>query len=135
MGGSYFLDSNVLIYLLEDDKFKKEKTMELVFQKPKISIQVINENINVCIKKFRMKEIDIRKHVDILQSYCSVDVVTNETSNKALFLSFKYKYSYYDSLILSSALENKCDVLFSEDFQNNQLIENSLKIINPFAVK
>ena len=44
----------------------------------------------------------------------------------------KYQYSYYDSLIIATALESKCNILYSEDMHHGQIIENSLKIINPF---
>ena len=43
----------------------------------------------------------------------------------------KYNISYYDSLILSSAIDSKCNILYSEDMQHNQKIE-TLTIINPF---
>jgi predicted nucleic acid-binding protein len=35
-------------------------------------------------------------------------------------------------MMLAAALENKCSELYSEDMQNNQIIEGTLKIINPF---
>jgi predicted nucleic acid-binding protein len=35
---------------------------------------------------------------------------------------------YYDSLIIATALENACSVLYSEDMQHNQKIENQLRI-------
>jgi len=38
-----------------------------------------------------------------------------------------------DSLVLSAALGNGCSVLYSEDLQHNQTIENTLKILNPFV--
>jgi len=44
----------------------------------------------------------------------------------------KYRYSYYDSVIIASALQNNCTVLYSEEMNHNQVIENSLTIINPF---
>ncbi|MBC8485458.1 MAG: hypothetical protein H8D45_05400 [Bacteroidetes bacterium] len=47
-------------------------------------------------------------------------------------LKEKYHYSVYDSLILASAIEADCTILFSEDLHHNQLIENKLRIINPF---
>jgi len=49
-----------------------------------------------------------------------------------LLIKDKYKYSYYDCLIISTALLNNCDTLYSEDMQHGQLIENKLEIINPF---
>ncbi len=43
----------------------------------------------------------------------------------------KYRY---DSLIVVSALENNCSILYTEDLQDGQVIENALKIVNPFRV-
>jgi predicted nucleic acid-binding protein len=45
-----------------------------------------------------------------------------------------YGFSFYDSLIVASALEMKCDVLYSEDLQNGQQIGKQLTIVNPFII-
>ena len=45
----------------------------------------------------------------------------------------RYKFSWWDSLIVSTALENDCNTLLSEDLQHNQLIEGRLRVINPFV--
>ena len=50
----------------------------------------------------------------------------------ALNLKERYKYQFYDCLILATALENSCSILYSEDMQHKQTIEKSLQIINPF---
>jgi predicted nucleic acid-binding protein len=55
-----------------------------------------------------------------------------DTINSALNIHFKYHFSYYDSLIIASALQNECSILYSEDLNHNQKIENVLTIINPF---
>jgi predicted nucleic acid-binding protein len=55
-----------------------------------------------------------------------------DTIKKALYLHEKYRYSYYDSLILASALENGCKMIFTEDLQNGQVIEKTLKVVNIF---
>ena len=47
----------------------------------------------------------------------------------------KYKLQFYDSLIIATALENNCSVLYSEDMQHGFEIENTLTIINPFKEK
>jgi predicted nucleic acid-binding protein len=44
----------------------------------------------------------------------------------------RYRFSFYDSLIIATALEASCTTLYSEDMQHGQLIENKLLIINPF---
>ncbi len=43
----------------------------------------------------------------------------------------RYNFSYYDSLIVSAAINSKCNKLYSEDMQDRLMIED-LMIINPF---
>ncbi|MBL7906267.1 MAG: PIN domain-containing protein [Bacteroidales bacterium] len=57
---------------------------------------------------------------------------TPETIIHACEIKDKYRYSFYDSLIIASALEAGCNSLYSEDMQHNQMIENTLRILNPF---
>ena len=64
------------------------------------------------------------------ESFTVLPVMT-ETISQALALAQKYQYSYYDSLILASALSAGCSTLFNEDMQYGQVIENSLTIDNP----
>ena len=54
------------------------------------------------------------------------------TQRNALGIKKKYHFQYYDSLILATAIENNCSIVYSEDMQHNQSIENKIKIINPF---
>ncbi|NJP12010.1 MAG: PIN domain-containing protein [Leptolyngbyaceae cyanobacterium RU_5_1] len=52
---------------------------------------------------------------------------------QALEVNLKYGYSYWDSLIIATALLNDCSVFYSEDMQHNQLIENKTRIVNPYT--
>lgn len=52
---------------------------------------------------------------------------------RCLALKKRYGYSYWDSLILASALESECSVVYSEDMQDGQSIEQTLTIKNPFG--
>ena len=61
-----------------------------------------------------------------------VQTNTVSTVNQACQIADRYSYSFYDSLILAAALEAECPVLFSEDLQHGQLIEQALTIKNPF---
>jgi predicted nucleic acid-binding protein len=54
------------------------------------------------------------------------------TIESCLLLKEKYRYSWWDSLILASALESECALVYSEDMQDGQLIEDRLTIKNPF---
>jgi predicted nucleic acid-binding protein len=60
-------------------------------------------------------------------------MIDMNTILKASFLRKTYILSYWDSLIMASALENDCSVLYSEDMQHGQILEGRLKIINPFV--
>ncbi len=51
---------------------------------------------------------------------------------KAMDIKDKYGFSYWDSLVIVAALENGCKILYSEDMQHQQLIEDVLQIVNPF---
>ena len=58
--------------------------------------------------------------------------ISAETSFLAIRIAKEYRFAWYDSLIIASALENSCSILVSEDLQHGQVIEKSLTIINPF---
>jgi len=51
---------------------------------------------------------------------------------EAIRIQTRYKFQWYDSLILAGALETGCDTLYTEDLQSGQVIEG-LTIVNPFA--
>jgi len=55
-----------------------------------------------------------------------------QTIKQAWKIGNKYGYAYYDSLIIASALENDCTILYSEDLHHGQIIEERLSIMNPF---
>jgi predicted nucleic acid-binding protein len=50
-------------------------------------------------------------------------------------LSIRYGYSYWDSLILATAVDNGCSILYTGDMQDGQVIDDKLRIVNPFAAK
>jgi len=61
-----------------------------------------------------------------------IALIDQTTIKKALDIAIDYKYSYWDSLIITSALENNCLICYSEDMQHGQIIEDKLRIVNPF---
>jgi len=63
---------------------------------------------------------------------CSVQPVILSTIKLAQNLVRKYDFQIFDGIIAAAALEADCDILYSEDMQDGQVIENKLKIKNPF---
>jgi len=128
-----FADSNVLLYLLGDDERKKDIAKSILKSNPTISTQVISENINVLFRKFKgITTGQIIQHANLLTNYCQVSLITFDTIETALELKIKYQFQWYDCSILSVALLNACNIIYSEDLNHHQLIEGSLRIINPF---
>ena len=130
-----FLDSNVCLYLLGEDspkKFTAEKLLAL--PKVVISTQVIGENINVAIKKFKFSEEKILNHINFMLRSCDVVDISVGLQKKAIETHFRYHFSFYDSLIIASALSANCTTLYTEDMQHGLVVEDKLTIINPFLI-
>jgi predicted nucleic acid-binding protein len=130
-----FVDSNILIYSYSDlfhDKQTKARDLINSYDEVFISTQVMNEFVSAFVKKFKAEWPDIMKSLDeITENYI---VYTNNpvTVKKACNIAQKYQLSFYDSLIISAAIECGCNILYSEDMQHGQIIESRLKIVNPF---
>ena len=98
-----------------------------------INVQVINEFYNVLLRK-NIEDNVMQEKVNSQLEICSASELSLKTVFSVWKLRIKYKYFYWDSLILASALENSCSTLYSEDMQHDQVIEDNLKIINPFEI-
>ena len=129
-----FIDTNILVYLVKDNTEKSEKIATQIPDKQGsiISMQVVNEFCNVASKKLKFSYDNISFCINRFVDNFTVADVKISTIREALKIKEKYKYSYYDSVIIASALQNNCSILYTEDMQHNQLIENKLTIINPF---
>jgi len=134
MKDKYFLDSNIFLYAFSTKDLKKQKiASSLVNQPAIISTQVINEVSNNMLKKLQLSNNDVEAFIiDCYEQY-SVINFTKNMFVKAAKLREKYMFSYYDSLIVSSALLGECDILYSEDMQHNLKVEKTLTIVNPFT--
>ena len=75
---------------------------------------------------------DIQTIIERFTIECTVQPITEKTHLSALTIKERYQFSFYDSLIIASALELDCAVLYSEDMQHGQIIDEQLKITNPF---
>jgi predicted nucleic acid-binding protein len=130
-----FIDTNVLVYLYSEDEVEKQAYAYDAIEKYDCitSTQVLNEFSNVCIKKLCMPVEIINQSIDEIVANCLLTVVDKEVIKKALELHRKYGYSYYDCLVLASALSYNCKYLLTEDLKADQVIENNLTIINIFS--
>lgn len=68
-----------------------------------------------------------------MRALCRVRPLTVEVHDRARALAARYEVPLYDSLIAASALDAGCTTLWSEGFQDGQLLEDRLPVRNPFA--
>lgn len=133
-----FVDTNILIYLYSYDESYKRGAVEglLNFSNYHVvmSTQVINEFISVMRKKRLTVFSTLIKTIEECYSYFNIARVRLRTIKAAVNIAEKYKYSYFDSLMIASAIEKKCTVLYSEDMHDGQVIEGRLRIQNPFIM-
>lgn len=127
------LDTNILIYLFDSsDENKRLIAEKLILEKPIISSQVVSEFLNVSKRLLKLPKLDIILKANKLFSNCEIASLNQETLEKAKDLIIRYDFQLYDSLIVAAALISGCNCLYSEDLQHNFLVENRLRIINPF---
>ena len=129
-----FLDTNILIYGYSVTEPEKQKVAESIAEPGKsfISTQVLQEFSNIMHKKFELDWHEIILAISEISESYKIFINQPETIRSACIIAKKYQYSFYDSLIISAALEVNCKILYTEDLQHNQLIEKKLRIINPF---
>ena len=130
-----FLDTNILIYLYSEDEDDKRDVAYKVVNSNTcvVSTQTLNEASNILLKKYNLNKTQIVEYLDGIEAVCDeIILVQRKTINQALSIKESYGYSYYDCLILASALESNCNIIFTEDMSAGQMIDNQLKIINPF---
>jgi predicted nucleic acid-binding protein len=138
----FFLDTNILVYTFEnlsDPKCKKGRDLvatALETHRGMISYQVVQEFLNVATRKFakRMPISEVQLYLArVLMPLCAIFPASSLYS-QALSIAAETGLSFYDSLIVSSAITGGCAVLLTEDLQHGQRIRG-IEIRNPFHAK
>jgi predicted nucleic acid-binding protein len=132
MSGSFF-DSNVILYLAASDNRKSLRAEQLLGAGGAISVQVLNESANVLRRKRRLPWKNVLAFLSELRAGLKVHPVTTDTHEMGLRLGERYGFAIYDSMIVAAALQADCDTLWSEDMQDGLVVEQRLRIANPFG--
>lgn len=135
MSGRAFLDTNVLVYLYSNDDLVKKAQAALVVTQstPWISTQVLTEFVNVSRRKLKEPWLSVQAGLEEFNHTFSIHANTPATILRATEIAQRYGFSWFDSLIVAAALECDCQTLYSEDLQNGQLLDMTLRVVNPFA--
>ena len=135
MSVEVFLDTNVIIYTFDQTApAKREKALELLRGHSwAVSWQVIQEFASVALHRFAkpMTENDLADYIElILMPHCRV-MPSSSIYRQALSVKKQTGYRFYDSLIVTAALECGAKTLCSEDLQHGRKI-GGMTILNPF---
>jgi predicted nucleic acid-binding protein len=131
MPGS-FLDTNVLLYLVSEESNKADRAEEIIAGGGRISVQVLNELINVARRKMRMPWEDVHRLLATVRALLTVAPLTVEAHELGVILAERYGFATYDAMIVASAQLSDCDILWSEDMQHGMMVDGRLRIANPF---
>ena len=126
-----FIDSNVWCYLFIQDEAEKHQVSERFISNNTndalfvITYQVINEVTNRLIKK-KFSEIKIRENIQYMYRICTIQDFSKDIIFFASTLREKYSLSFWDSIIVASAIVSNCNILASEDMQDGLRINNTI---------
>jgi predicted nucleic acid-binding protein len=141
MKDKVFLDTDIIMYAHDRSSGEKysiaKEIMDSLWESRQgvISVQVLQEFF-VCVTKKIVRPIPIKNARTILEYLSSWEVIDNDKSItlKAIDLLEKYRFSFWDSLIIQAAIQSQARMLFSEDLPDGQVIMGT-KILNPFVKK
>jgi predicted nucleic acid-binding protein len=131
-GADSFFDTSVLLYLLSDDTAKADRIETLLSARGVVSVQVLNEFAVVALRKLKMPLNEVREILDTIRAVCAVEPITVETHDRGLEVFERYRFSLYDSMLVAAALIAGAKIVYSEDLQHGQVIDNQLRVTNPF---
>jgi len=127
-----FFDTNVLLYLLSKDAAKADRAEALLATGGTVSVQVLNEFASVATRKLAMTIPEIREILSTIRAVCVVRSLDIETHELGLEMAERYGFSIYDGLIVAAAVRAGSAILYTEDLQQGQVIDQ-VAIQNPFA--
>ena len=139
MSDRFFLDTNIFVYSFDQSVPAKAQRAAILIrdalttQKGVISYQVVQEFFNVALKRFSqpMQAADAAQYLNAVFRPLLVVHSSQVLYGEALYLHAQGRLAWYDSLIVSAAIQARCETLFSEDFQHGQRF-GGLQIRNPF---
>jgi predicted nucleic acid-binding protein len=125
-----FIDSNVWLYFFLKDEEEKYRIAEKYFLENAtgsvfiITYQVINEVANQLIKN-NHDEITIVENIEYMYKISTIQDFSKEIILSASELRQRYSLSFWDSIIVTSAIKSNCNILATEDMQDGLIIEHT----------
>jgi predicted nucleic acid-binding protein len=134
-----FVDTNVLLYAAANVPAERRKSTTarriLVSEDVGLSAQVLQEFYWIATRpnKLAMTHEQAMVFIDTWKifPFKSIDLSVIED---ALFLSDRFRISYWDAAIVAAARHLNCDTLYTEDLNHGQDYEGVV-VLNPFLAR
>ncbi len=127
-----FLDTNILVYAFSEDP-RSEIADRLLSANFVIGVQTLNEFANAASRKLAMDWPTVARAISRVTAMAERIVSTEaDDLHLALTLAGRHRLSIFDALMISIALRAECTTFHSEDLHHGLLIEDTLRIQNPF---
>lgn len=139
MSAEFFIDTNVFVYHLDRTDRRKHAVAERIVREGLatgnacISDQVVQECLNVARRKAAvpLSPDAARSYLDAVLLPLMQLGASEALYHRALDVQARWRFGFYDSLIVASAVMSGCRTLLSEDLQHGQRVD-ALTIIDPF---
>ena len=136
-----FVDTNVLVYAFDRSAEAKQaaaqRLLEELWERETgcLSVQVLQEFF-VTITRKVPRPLSIDAAADRIRELAvwKVFAPTAQDVLTAIALQKKTKLSFWDAMVIHAAAEAGCDVLWTEDLSDGQILRG-VRIRNPFLVK
>lgn len=127
-----FFHTNVIVYSIQQGTREQRIALDLLAEGGVTSVQVLNEFASVARRKLGLGWQEIEEAVaGICVLLPDPAPLRLETHLRAVRIAARFGVSIYDGLVVASALESGCAVLYTQDLQHGQKIEE-VTIRNPF---
>jgi predicted nucleic acid-binding protein len=131
MKDNYFIDTNILIYLINQNEIEKHNLAKKIVKNTNcnISIQNLKELSNILFKKTPLTPIEISKYIIRIGSFATL--LPELTTDILEATKMSKRKNFYDALLVATMKRNGIKKIITEnekDFSDFKGIE----IINPF---
>ena len=137
---SILLDTNILIYAFDPlDETRQEQAIAILLkleeeEKVCLSTQSLSEFASAAMIKLGLNVDEIMDKISDWQNAFHVFNLTPQIVLEATRGVRDRKLSYYDAQIGAYARLNQIPAIFTEDFQDGQILEG-IRFVNPFVDK
>ena len=139
MNDRTFFDTNIFVYSFDrSDAAKSRRASDLIRRgltsgKGVVSYQVVQEFFNVALRRFSQPMTTSEAEQYLSTVFLTLLGVHSSPAlySEASHLQGKNRLSWYDSLIVATAIHAQCDYLYAEDLQHGRRF-GDLQIVNPF---